>query len=157
MAPQLESCWHFARGRLHRESPAIRESLLEGLNKLRIKQIAQRAIDIERAKQFYIDHFGAVEIATFDPPGLAFLDVSGLRLLLSTQSSPSTFYLDVPDVHDTVATLRSQGVEITTEPHVIFHDATGQFGSPGDDEWMAFFRDSEGNDVGSISRTRPQV
>jgi len=41
---------------------------------------------------------------------------------------------------------------IETEPHVIFNDAEGAFGNAKEDEWMAFFRDSENNLVGLASR-----
>jgi hypothetical protein len=35
-----------------------------------------------------------------------------------------------------------------------FTDEGGVFGPPGGEEWMAFFRDSEGNLVGLSSRCR---
>jgi methylmalonyl-CoA/ethylmalonyl-CoA epimerase len=39
---------------------------------------------------------------------------------------------------------------------MIFRDDDGTFGDPGIEEWMAFFRDSEGNLVGLVER-RPSA
>ncbi|MHB1928822.1 MAG: VOC family protein [Acidimicrobiales bacterium] len=57
----------------------------------------------------------------------------------------------VEDVSDTIENLRSSGVTIDTEPHVIFHHDDGALGAPGTDEWHAFFRDSENNLVGLVA------
>jgi len=43
-------------------------------------------------------------------------------------------------------------VEFQDEPNVIFHDSDGTFGDAGVDEWMTFFRDSEGNLLALSSR-----
>ena len=48
--------------------------------------------------------------------------------------------------------LSSRGVEIVDAPHLIFSDDEGTFGDAGTEEWMAFFRDSEGNLVGMVER-----
>jgi len=58
----------------------------------------------------------------------------------------------VPDVEAAAAELAERGVVFEGEPHVIFTDDSGLFGPPGGEEWMAFFRDSEGNLVGLSSR-----
>ncbi|MDQ1497604.1 MAG: hypothetical protein QOI86_944, partial [Actinomycetota bacterium] len=50
------------------------------------------------------------------------------------------------------ATLTARGVVFEGEPHAVFTDEGGLFGAPGGEEWMAFFRDSEGNLVGLSSR-----
>jgi len=52
--------------------------------------------------------------------------------------------------------LRMQGVEIVSEPHVIFTHEDGALGPAGTDEWMAFFTDSEGNTVGLVSHEPPE-
>ena len=52
---------------------------------------------------------------------------------------------------ETVERLRSDGVAIANEPHVIFTDTDGTFGPAGAEEWMAFITDSEGNLVGLAS------
>ena len=47
-----------------------------------VHQIAQPVRDLERAIKFYRDKLGATLITTFDPPGLAFFDLDGVRLML---------------------------------------------------------------------------
>ncbi len=47
-----------------------------------LHQVAQRAVELERAITFYRDILAVRFIARFDPPGLAFFDLGGTRLLL---------------------------------------------------------------------------
>ncbi|HSM01289.1 MAG TPA: VOC family protein [Acidimicrobiia bacterium] len=117
----------------------------------RLHQVAQKAEDLDRATAFYRDVLGLRHIASFDPPGLAFFDLGGTRLLIERGAPSSLIYLAVPDIEAAVSDLRDQGVEITSEPHRIFDDADGTFGEPAE-EWMAFFEDSEGNLVGLVER-----
>jgi methylmalonyl-CoA/ethylmalonyl-CoA epimerase len=117
-----------------------------------LRQVAQHVEDLDRAVHFYQDVLGARLIASFDPPGFAFLDLGGVRLLLEGGAPPAMLYLAVPDVEAAAAELSAKGVVFEGEPHVIFTDEHGMFGPPGGDEWMAFFRDSEGNLVGLSSR-----
>lgn len=117
-----------------------------------LRQVAQRIEDLDRAVHFYGEVLGARLIARFDPPGFAFFDLGGVRLLLEGGAPPAMLYLAVPDVEAAVAELSAKGVVFEGEPHVIFTDEQGMFGPPGGDEWMAFFRDSEGNLVGLSSR-----
>ena len=116
-------------------------------------QVAQRAEDLDRASAFYGRLLGAEPIAVFDPPGLVFFDLDGVRLLLDRAAPSALIYLGVDDVRTSVEDLRAQGVAVHTEPHVIFRDEAGTFGRPGSDEWMAFIEDSEGNLVGLASRS----
>jgi methylmalonyl-CoA/ethylmalonyl-CoA epimerase len=58
----------------------------------------------------------------------------------------------VGDIEAVWAELGAAGVERVDPPHVIFSDDTGTFGTAGADEWMAFFKDSEGNVVGLVER-----
>ena len=124
----------------------------ESTRAVSLLQVAQHAEDLDRATAFYRDVVGLRWIATFDPPGLVFFDVSGTRLLLEKGAPSAVVYLGVPDVAAEVARLRGAGVRIESEPHVIFTDDAGQFGPPGMVETMAFFRDSEDNVVGLASR-----
>ncbi len=119
---------------------------------LYVAQVALRVSDLDRATAFYKDVVGLRWIATFDPPGLAFFDAGGTRLLLEKTAPASLIYLGVPDAAAEVERLRTAGVIIESEPHVIFTDDSGQFGPKGTAETMAFFRDSEGNLVGLASR-----
>ena len=53
----------------------------------------------------------------------------------------------------TIEELRDKGFKVTGEPHVVFPDPSGIFDAPGD-EWLAFVEDSEGNQLGLMSRAK---
>jgi len=118
---------------------------------MKLTQIAQHAEDLDRAARFYSALLGTAPAAVFDPPGLLFFDLDGVRLLLERGAPSSVIYLNVPDVRSHVAELEARGVEVVGSPHVIFHHDDARLGPPGADEWMAFIRDSEGNTVGLVS------
>jgi predicted enzyme related to lactoylglutathione lyase len=120
-----------------------------------LHQVAQRAEDLERAVAFYSRLIGEPPIAVFDPPGLAFFRLGETRLLVDRGAPSALIYLRVDDVRASVERLRSDGVAIAHEPHVIFTDDDGLFGPPGAEEWMAFITDSEGNLVGLASQHSP--
>jgi catechol 2,3-dioxygenase-like lactoylglutathione lyase family enzyme len=122
---------------------------------VRLTQIALHAEDLPRAAEFYERLTGAPPRAMFDPPGLLFFDLDGVRLLLDTGAPSSLLYLSVDDIDATVARLRDAGVTIDSEPHVIFEHEDERLGPVGTDEWQAFFRDSEGNLVGLVEQ-RPR-
>jgi methylmalonyl-CoA/ethylmalonyl-CoA epimerase len=119
---------------------------------VRLVQIAQHASDLRRAAEFYAALLGAEARALFDPPGLLFFDLDGVRLLLEAGAPSSLLYLSVPDVRTSVEELRDRGVEIVAAPQVIFSHTGDELGLAGTDEWMAFIRDSEGNTVGLVSQ-----
>ncbi|GAA4369353.1 VOC family protein [Nocardioides caricicola] len=110
-------------------------------------QIAQHADDLERATAFYTELLGAGPVATYDPPGLVFFDVGGVRLMLSPGSERATIYLRVDDIDAAVDRLRAH---VEAEPHVIFGHDDDTLGPAGTDEWQAFLRDPEGNLVGLV-------
>jgi predicted enzyme related to lactoylglutathione lyase len=115
-------------------------------------QIAQHAEDLERAAAFYADLLGVAPAATFDPPGLVFFDLGGVRLLLEGAAPSALHYYRVADLDRTVDRLRTAGVPVESEPHVIFSHADDVLGPAGTDEWQAFVRDSEGNLVGLVEQ-----
>lgn len=117
-----------------------------------IAQIAQHADDLDRAAAFYTTMLGGELMARFEPPGLVFVNFDRTRVLLERAAPSALLYLGVADVADETERLRSAGVTIETEPHLIFTDDEGTFGAAGQQEWMAFVRDSEGNLVGLVSR-----
>ena len=117
-----------------------------------LHQVAQHVDDLERATAFYTRLLGEPPVATFDPPGLVFFRLGDTRLLLERGAPSALVYLRVDDVRTTVEQLRSDGVSIANEPHVIFTDENGLFGPAGAQEWMAFITDSEGNLVGLASQ-----
>ena len=79
-----------------------------------------------------------------------------MRLLLDAGAPSALHYLRVDDLEATVGRLRRAGVEVCSEPHVIFGHDDDTLGPVGTDEWMAFVVDSEGNLVGLVEqRPRP--
>ncbi len=107
--------------------------------------MAQRATDLDRAVGFYRDTLGASFLASFDPPGLAFFDLAGVRLLLEPSASSTTLYFAVDDIDASFDELRSRGVVFEQGPQLVHRDDDGTLGTAGEEEWMAFFRDPDGN------------
>jgi len=121
-----------------------------------LRQVMMPVTDLDRAVAFYRDVVGLRLLARFDPPGLVFFDLGGVRLLLERGSPPSgsVLYLAVDDVTKATEQLGERGATVVAEPHLIHRDDDGLFGDRGVEEWMAFFTDSEGNTVG-LSERRP--
>ena len=117
-----------------------------------IMQVAVRATDLDRAESFYRDILELEYVARFDPPGLLFFRVGSTRVLLESGAPPATLYYQVPDLNAHCEALRRKGVKLTSPPHKIFSDESGQFGDKGVEEWMAFCTDPEGNSVGFVER-----
>src|SRR5690349_21900376 len=117
---------------------------------MRLMQVAQHADDLDRAAEFYQNLLGGPPTARFDPPGLLFFDLDGVRLLLDRNAPSAMLYLRVNDVAAAIARL-GDGVEVVSEPHVIFTHEDGTLGAADHDEWQAFVKDSEGNTVGLIA------
>jgi methylmalonyl-CoA/ethylmalonyl-CoA epimerase len=118
----------------------------------RIHQIAVYARDLDEAVTFYRDTLGAKFLEKYDPPGLAFLDFSGVRVLLEKAGPKSTLYFWVDDIDSAYAELQSRGVKFSHAPHLIFRDDKGVFGKSGEEEWMAFFSDPSGNTLALATR-----
>lgn len=121
---------------------------------MRLLQVAQHADDLDRAAAWYRKVLGTAPAAVYDPPGLLFFQLDGTRLLLDRAAPSAMIYLEVPDVRETIETLRADGVTVETEPHVIFEHEDDTLGPAGTTEWMAFVIDSEGNTVGLASQLR---
>ena len=121
----------------------------EGLSA--IGQIGVPIQDQERAVAFYRDVLGLPFL--FQVPNLAFFDCAGTRLLLdcgepgATEHRSSILYFRVADIEAPTEALRSRGVEITGEPHMIAK-------MPDHDLWMSFFLDSEGNTMALMAEVR---
>lgn len=116
-----------------------------------IAQVAQHVVDLDRATAFYSRFLGLEPAAKFKPPGLVFFNLDGVRLLLDDKAPSALIYFQVEDVNATIERLRTEGVAIVSEPHVIFQHTDDRIGPSGNDEVMAFFTDSEGNTVGLSS------
>lgn len=121
----------------------------------RLHQVAQHAEDLGRAVAFYRDTLGLPLIARFEPPGLAFFDLGGTRLMLERAAPSALLYIEVDDIDESYGALTGAGVEFADEPHMIHRDDEGRFGPPGTEEWMVFLRDTEGNLVGLVERRLP--
>lgn len=104
-------------------------------------QIAVTVTDVERATRFYRDVLGLPFL--FDaPPGLAFFDLDGIRLMLTipegTEAGSSVLYFRVADLDSSYERLRDRGVTFVGEPHVVHKTDNYELS-------MAAFKDSEGN------------
>ncbi len=125
-----------------------------------IHQISLPSSDIDRSVEFYRDKLGAELIARFDPPGLAFFDCNGVRLLLSgmtpdTGAGNAALYFRVEDIDAAYQALSEAGIEFEDEPQMIHRDAEGTFGVAGNEEWMAFFQDPDRNTLALASQKNP--
>jgi methylmalonyl-CoA/ethylmalonyl-CoA epimerase len=124
------------------------------MNLNKIHQIAVYAKDLEESIAFYRDKLGATFLQKFDPPGLAFFDFSGTRILLEQNGQKATLYFRVDDIEAAYEEMRANGVAFIGEPHLIYRDDAGMFGAPGEEEWMAFFTDPSGNTLAIATRKR---
>ena len=121
-------------------------------NIARIGQIQIRALDVDRAASFYENVLG-LRLLFKVPPGLAFFDCNGVRLMLDRPEKPefdhpsSILYFAVPDIQSAFANLKEKGVTFEDEPHIIAR-------LPAHDLWMTFFRDSEANLLALMSEVK---
>lgn len=124
------------------------------MNGVRLRQVAQRATDLDRSIGFYQDCLGARFVARYEPPGLALLYWGDVRLLLEAAAPPALLYVGVKDIERVHQALLDKGVAFVDAPHVLFRDDEGTFGEKGEEEWAAFLRDPDGNLV-AITERRP--
>jgi catechol 2,3-dioxygenase-like lactoylglutathione lyase family enzyme len=102
------------------------------------------------AQAWYRDILGLRHLFTFGD--LVFFDLGGTRLYMHAVPAEdwkpsSILYFRVPDVHAAVAVLVARGVHISGAPHMIHRDEPS-----GDEEWMAFFDDPDGNMLAVMAR-----
>ena len=115
----------------------------------RVGQIQIRAHNVERAAEFYEKTLG-LKLLFKAPPGLAFFDCGGVRLMLDHPEKPefdhpsSILYFSVPDIQAAHRKLVDSGATIVEAPRVIAP-------MPDHDLWMSFFRDTEGNVMALMS------
>src|SRR5687768_11035850 len=80
-----------------------------------VRQIAVVAADVARATRFYRDALG-LRLLFEAPPGLAFFDCGGVRLMVSlpegldAAGASSIVYYEVEDIRVSYDTLRARGV-----------------------------------------------
>ncbi len=123
-----------------------------GVGISRVGQIAINVHDVERAAAFYQGVLG-LKFLFKAPPGLAFFDCGGVRLMLARPEKPevdhpnSILYFAVPDIQAAFSAMKEKDVQFQDEPHLIAK-------MPDHDLWMVFFRDSEGNLMGLMSEVK---
>jgi len=124
----------------------------EGPGITRLGQIQIRTHDVDRAADFYEKVLG-LKLLFKAPPGLAFFECSGVRLMLDRPEKPefdhasSILYFAVPDIKAAHSAMKSEGVKFEDEPHMIAR-------LPDHDLWMTFFRDTEGNLLALMSEVK---
>jgi methylmalonyl-CoA/ethylmalonyl-CoA epimerase len=118
----------------------------------RIGQVAIPVADLDRAVRFYGDTLG-LRLLFCAPPGLAFFDCGGVRLMLSPPEGPGApreagvVYYVVSDLDATYRALSARGVAFLDRPHCIAR-------LPDHELWMTFCRDSEENLLALMSEVR---
>ena len=118
----------------------------------RVGQIAIPVQDLDRALSFYADTLG-LRLLFRAPPGLAFLDCGGVRLMLSapapgeSAAGAGIIYYVVTDLPAAYTALSARGVRFADAPHLVAR-------LPDHELWMAFCRDSEDNLLALMSEVR---
>jgi methylmalonyl-CoA/ethylmalonyl-CoA epimerase len=115
-------------------------------------QIAYTVSDVGRAVAFYRDGVG-LKLLFEAPPGLAFFDCGGIRLMLSRPEgdfkpgSSAVMYFRISDIESTQRALRDRGVPFVDEPHLIAR-------MPDHELWMCFFKDPDGHTMALMEEKR---
>ena len=111
-----------------------------------IGQIALAVSDTDRSEAFYEKTLGLRKLYRYGV--LVFFDCAGVRLMLSPPEegqavvvAQGAMYFRTADLVLTVKDLKSKGVAIESEPHLISP-------MPDHDLWMAFIRDPDGHLIG---------
>ncbi len=112
-------------------------------------QIALTVSDVARSTAFYRDLVG-LRFLFAAGPSLAFLDIGGVRLMLSAPEgtfkpgSGTVLYLKVADIIAAHAEMQARGVTFEDVPHLIAS-------MPDHDLWMTFFKDPDGHTLGLMA------
>lgn len=111
-----------------------------------IKQIAITVSDVDKALEFYRDILG-LEFLFSAGPNLAFLNVDGVRIMLSTPQGAgavganSILYFNVTDIEFVYREFVEQGAKEERAPQLAAN-------MPDHDLWTGFLRDPDDNLVG---------
>ena len=113
-------------------------------------QVALQVEDLARAVAFYRDVLGLKLL--FEVPNLAFFDMGGVRLMLSSaaqesEHQDSVLYYRVDDLQASWKAMVDRGAKNEKEPHLIAK-------MPDHDLWMAFVRDPDQRLIGLMSEVR---
>ena len=106
-------------------------------------QIFMPAGDLPRAVGFYRDVLGMRFL--FEVPKMAFFDLDGVRLMLGEREEGpdhpgSILYFRVADLREAHSEMKRRGVSFDMDPELIAE-------MEDHDLWMAFFHDTEGNQL----------
>jgi methylmalonyl-CoA/ethylmalonyl-CoA epimerase len=121
-------------------------------NEVGIQSIGQIAIavsDIEEATRFYRDVLG-LNLLFEAPPGLAFFDCGGVRLMLTTKQGAeedhktSVIYYRAPDIDAAVEALKQKGVSFVREPQMTARMEDHEL-------WIGFVRDPDNTLIGIMA------
>ena len=108
-----------------------------------LRQVALTVSDVARSVDFYRDAVG-LKFLFSAGPNLAFLDIGGVRLMLSAPEGEfkpglsSVLYYKVADIESAFAEMSARGVSFVDTPHFIAP-------MPDHDLWLCAFRDPDGN------------
>jgi len=133
---------------LKRRDPAMAEPARLGP----LAQIARHVGDLEATKAWYRDVLGLELLYAF--PGMAFFRLGEVRLYLQQAdkaSSESILYFRVEDIHAAHRQLEGRGVAFVNAPHLLYRHPDGT------EEWMAEFRDNEGQPMALMCQARAAV
>lgn len=98
-----------------------------------VGQIAIAVTDIECAVSFYRDTLG-LTLLFEAPPGLAFFDCGGVRLMITTLQGEesdhrtSVIYYKVKDIHEAYAALSDKNVAFIQNPQLVAKCPTTNYG-----------------------------
>ena len=120
---------------------------------MKIGQVAMQVERLPEAVAFYRDVLGFPLL--FEVPNLAFFDIGGVRLMLSSAENARAgdevvMYYRVDDLDAAFRNIIEKGAQSEKEPHLIakMHDH---------DLWMAFVRDTDKRLVGLMSEVMRDV
>ena len=117
-----------------------------------LRQIALTVSDVERSTAYYRDALGLTFLFSADP-GLAFLDIGGVRLMLSGPEGAfkpglsSVLFFKVADIDGAFAAMQARGVTFPNAPHMLV-------AMPDHDLWLCEFRDPDGNPLALMCEKR---
>jgi methylmalonyl-CoA/ethylmalonyl-CoA epimerase len=117
-----------------------------------LRQIALTVSDVGRATAFYRDALGLPFLFEAGP-NLAFLDIAGVRLMLSTPEGgltpgrSSMHYFQVADINAAHSAMVARGVRFAEAPHMIAR-------MPDHELWLAAFEDPDGNPLALMCEVR---
>ncbi|HLF79601.1 MAG TPA: LuxR C-terminal-related transcriptional regulator [Dehalococcoidia bacterium] len=125
------------------------------LNLGSLGQISRHVADVRRSEAWYKDVLGLKHLFTFPSSvgDLAFFDCGGTRLFLSNErgdapGEQNVLYFTVADINGAYTELGGRSVEFIDAPHMIFKHPDGT------EEWMAFFKDCDGQTLGLMSQVK---